>query len=230
MSKLEQNQTDRIYLSIVQGSLRQVVPEGTPDAVVRKWEAGGQTGIKHELVHRAITGKIVGVSFYEGETGGRKFQNINLSFDADEGKKTPVISTGTGTRYCRDILKKLPNIDFNEEVKIRPFAFTPEGEDKEVIGVEILQRDGRGEFAKKIQSYFHKKDGDKTISINGYPTPEGKTEDYTQEDWQIFGNQVKKFLVQYTREKICPKFFVSEKIDKPLGVDEISNPDAIPWD
>ena len=56
MSKTETSSSNKQYLSIVQGSLRQSVPEGTPEAVRREWEAGGDKGVKHEIVFKAITG------------------------------------------------------------------------------------------------------------------------------------------------------------------------------
>lgn len=208
MSNLETGQNNNVYLSIVQGSLRQTVPEGTKDAVRREWEAGGDKGVKHELVFNAVTGKIVGVSFFEGESGGRKFQNLNIRLDENESGKSPVISTGVGTRYAQDILKKLPNVDFDEEVRIRPYSFIPEGEDKAVTGVEITQRNAvSGNFENKITGFFHKKNAKgKWDAINGFPIPEGKTDEYTSDDWDIFYKQARRFLVNYTKENICPKF------------------------
>src|SRR5580704_9060198 len=112
MSKPEHDTSNKQYLSIVQGSLRQSVPEGTPEAVRREWEAGGDKGVKHEIVFKAITGRITNVYFYDGESGGRKFQNLNVVLDENEHGKQPVISVGVGTRYASDIMKKLPQVDF----------------------------------------------------------------------------------------------------------------------
>jgi len=111
MSKTETGSTNKQYLSIVQGSLRQSVPEGTPDAVRREWEAGGDKGVKHEIVFKAITGIITDVNFFDGESNGRKFTNLNIVLDENESGKKPVISVGIGTRYASDILKKLPNVN-----------------------------------------------------------------------------------------------------------------------
>jgi hypothetical protein len=207
MSKTETSSTNKQYLSIVQGSLRQSVAEGTPDAVRREWEAGGDKGVKHEIVFKAITGLITDVSFFDGDSNGRKFTNLNIVLDANENGKKPVISVGVGTRYASDILKKLPNVKLDEEVRIRPFAFTPEGEDKTVTGVEITQKDRSGEFTRKVDSFFHAKAGDgKTIIKNGFPRPEGDTRDYTSDDWNVFYVQVRRFLVNYTKQHVSPRF------------------------
>ena len=207
MSKTETSSSNKQYLSIVQGSLRQSVPEGTPEAVRREWEAGGDKGVKHEIVFKAITGLITDVNFFDGESNGRKFTNLNIVLDENESGKKPVISVGVGTRYASDILKKLPNVDFAQEVRIRPFAFTPEGEEKTVTGVEITQLSGRsGDFTQKVDSFFHAKNGvGKTIVKNGFPVPQGDTHDYTSDDWQLFYAQVRRFLVTYTKEHVSPK-------------------------
>jgi hypothetical protein len=239
MSKTETSSSDKQYLSIVQGSLRQSVPEGTPDSVRREWEAGGDKGVKHEIVFKAITGIITDVNFYDGESNGRKFTNLNIVLDENESGKKPVISVGVSTRYASDILKKLPGVDFAQEVRIRPYAFIPEGEDKTVTGVEITQKDRSGNFTRKADSFFHAKAGDgKTIVKNGFPKPDGDTRDYTSDDWQAFYVQVRRFLVNYTKEHVCPKFADTSKaapthnepshsgIDYPK--DDI-NPDDIPF-
>jgi hypothetical protein len=207
MSKAEQGTSNKLYLSIVGGALRQSVPEGTPGAIRRDWEAGGEKGVKHEIVFKAYSGKITNVYFYDGESNGRKFSNLNIVLDENEDGKKPVISVGLGTRYASDILKKLPNVDFEKEVRIRPYAFTPEGEDKTVTGVEITQPDNMGGFTDKIDSYFHFQDGaGKWKPKNGFPVPEGDTGDYTSDDWKLFYLQVRRFLVAYTKEHVCSKF------------------------
>jgi len=246
MSKTETSSSNKQYLSIVQGSLRQSVPEGTPDAVRREWEAGGDKGVKHELVFKAITGRITNVYFYDGESNGRKFQNLNIVLDENDQAKQPVISVGVGTRYASDIMKKLPEVDFDKEVRIRPYAFQPDGEDKTVTGVEITQPDRFGKFDKfspKVDSHFHAKAPDgKTIIKNGFPKPEGKTEDYTSDDWNLFYMQVRRFLVNYTKEHVSTRFenkpeakahVDAEAADEPgSGIeypkDDIS-PDDIPF-
>ncbi len=237
MSKTETSSSNKQYLSIVQGSLRQSVPEGTPDAIRREWEAGGDKGIKHEIVFKAITGIITNVGFFDGESNGRKFTNLNITLDENEEGKQPVISVGVGTRYASDILKKLPSVKFDEEVRIRPYAFTPEGEDKTVTGVEITQKDRMGNFTRKVDSFFHAQAGDgKWVSKNGFPVPEGDVRAYTTDDWDIFYKQVRRFLVNYTKQNVCQRFDDQAKPKaaaqvEPEPVDEQPeiNPDDIPF-
>lgn len=223
MASLEAQTSNKKFLSIAQGSIRETVPEGTPNAVRRDWEAGGQKGTKWELVYDNITGRITSVDFFDGETKeGRKFSNINITFDEMNGK-VPVLSVGLSTRYATDLLKKLPNVDFKEEVRLRPYSFIPDGEDKEKTGVSITQIDHTGNFGKKIVNFFHKKEGDKWVAVNGYPEPT----DEDRSDWKFYYMKAERFLVQYTKANIVPKFAVAEAaIEYP---EEVINPEDVPF-
>lgn len=235
MSNLETRSNNNLYLSIVQGSLRQAVPEGTPNAVRREWEAGGKKGVKWEIEYNAIVGKIVNVDFYQGEKDGKKFTNLNLTLDEVEGKY-PVISVGVKTRYASDLMKKLPKVDFMEEVRIRPYSFQPEGEDKNVTGVEITQRDNTGNFNKKVSNFFVKKEGDKWVATNGFPEPDEETRQ--SGEWEDYYRQVAKFLMGYTKQNITTKFNETKmpksyeaehKNDSTDYPEEEINPDDIPF-
>lgn len=227
MSSLGTNESNRRYLSIVEGSLREAVPEGTPKAVKRDWEAGGRTGTKWELVYDHIVGTITNVTFFDGEADGKKFTNLNVVFDANSEGVEPVISIGVSTRYAQDLLKKIPSLDLKEEVRIRPYSFKPDGEEKNVTGVEVTQRHPvSGNFEKKITSFFHEKKGEKWEAKNGYPNPEGDTSSYDSDDWDTFYKQVKKFLVNYTKENISTKFQEEVKVEQPK---EAINPEDIPF-
>lgn len=222
MASLEAATNDKKYLSIVDGSIREKVAEGTPNAIRREWEAGGEKGVKFELIYKQITGRIVGVEFYDGESGGRKFRNLNLRFEEIDGK-TPILSVGLSTRYATDLLKKLPNIDLKEEVLLRPYSFTPDGEEKEKVGVEIKQRDYTGNFEKKITNFFHKKEGEKWVEANGYPAPT----DEDREDWKFYYLKAGKFLEGYTKQHIIPQF-EGEVAATEYPAEEI-DPESIPF-
>lgn len=226
-STLEQNQSNKLFLSIVQGEFTYQVPEGTDGARRREWEVGKKSGVKWEFTYRAISGKIEDVSFYEGENDGRKFTTLNIALEENEDGKVPVITTNVDSRYAQDLMKKLPNVDFSQSVRIRPFSFQPEGEDKTVTGIELTQQGTSGDWDKKITSAFHKREDDKTVTIGDFPVPENK-EGMDSDDWKMYFTQVKKFLVKNTKENICPKFV---KVEEPLEypTEEI-DPKDIPFD
>lgn len=190
------------YYQVIDGSFRTKVSEDYPDAVKREYETkDGGKGVKFERIVNALFGRIVDVSFYEGDYGK------NLIITLDENEETglsPIISLSVATNYGEDMLKKLPNINLKEDVRIRPYAFTPEDKDKEIRGIEITHRDLDGKFTKKVPSFFY--NAEKKVALNGYPTPEGDTKKYSNEDWKIFYLQARKFLVKYTEEHILPNF------------------------
>lgn len=227
-----QKDNNKIYLNIVKGELRRSVEKGTPNAIAREWEAGGKTGVKHELKYPPVFGIIEDVEIYEGESGGKKFQSLNIVFDANEEGLKPVVCASIGTRYATDLLKKLPAIDFTKEVRIFPYSYIPEGKDKPITGVQVTQRDHSGEFTVKIPSYFHYQDGEgKWHAKNGYPEPTGDTSTYSSKHWEIFYGQAELFLLDYLKEKLLPTFHKTELdkvFDKPKAAKEISL-DDIPF-
>lgn len=234
MSQEEKRDNNKVFWSVIQGKLKTEVPETHPDAEVRHWEAGGKKGTKIERSVDSLRGIITDVSFYDGESDGRKFTTLNVVLDENEQGKKPVISTGISTRYAQDILKKLPEVELDKEVRFRPFSFTPDGEDKIVSGMEITQPDKIGKFTNKIGSFFHFQDGSgKWKAKDGYPLPEGDTSTYTSDDWQIYFKQVNRYLVNYCKEKIIPQFAaqehapkdITESFEKPQEI----NPDDIPF-
>jgi len=230
MSKIEKDTgNNKIFLKIIEGSLRQSVPEGTHDAILREWQAGGQTGTVHEIVHKAAYGKIIDVSFYDGEKDGRKFKTLNITLDENEDGKTPVIGVSVCTKYAQDIMKKLPNINFDEEVRIRPFSFIPDGEEKNVVGVEITQRDKEDNFTKKVENHFIEKkttDGiEKWLPINGFPAREKTYNEQTDEEREIYKIQVRSFLIKNT-EKLSQDLAFNKKYDKPKPFQSKEEEDA----
>ena len=205
MSSEEKRDSNKVFWSIVQGKFKTEVPETHPDAEVRHWEAGGKKGTKIERSIDSLRGKITDIQFYDGEADGRKFSTLNIVLDKNELGKKPVISTNISTRYAQDLLKKIPEIDMEEEVRFRPFSFTPDGEDKVITGLEITQKDKMGKFTNKISSFFHFQDGaGKWKAKEGYPMPDGDTSSYTSDDWQIYFKQVNRYLVNYCKEKTIP--------------------------
>lgn len=230
MSTLERAQNDRAFYKIVDGALRRAVPAGTPGAEERVWQAGGKTGTAIELVYKAIFGAIRSVEFYEGEYEGKKFTNFQVSLDADDDGKTPIISIGSGTKYAFDLYHKLPNVDVTAEVRIRPFSFVPEGEDKAVTGIEIMQRDSAGNFTKSIPSFFFKKDGEKNVPINGFPTREKEYSEQTDEEREIYKIKRKGFLISFTKEKTVPKFNGETVLPRPFkSAEEEADVSQIPF-
>lgn len=238
MSTIEtKKDTNKVFLKIIEGTLKQSVKEGTLGAEARSWQAGGKSGVAHEITFPAAFGKITNVSFFDGEYEGKKFKTLNITLDENEDGKTPVIGVGVTTKYAQDIMKKLPNVNFEEEVRIRPYSYVPEGEEKNVVGVEITQRDKEGKFTKKCDNYFIKnvfKDGqERWLPTNGYPERNKPWSEQTEAEREIYKITAKSFLIEHT-EKIAAKFKPQDAFEKAFPTQQATetneiNPDDIPF-
>lgn len=189
---LEKRSNDK-YLSVLgDGTLRLPANQNEDGAVLREFETSdGKTGSKWEFVYNSIQGQITGLAFFEGDYGKQ------LQVRIKDGEEEVVLSLNTQTPFGEDFMKKLPNIDLNEKVKISPYAITNEN-GKVNKGVSIFQGD------KKIANFFYDPVAKK--QLNGFPKPEGDTDSYDKEDWKIYFLQARKFLIKYTEDNFVSKF------------------------
>ena len=187
------------YYTIIEGSFRVQVDQNNPEAIKRDWKSadGKMSGTKYERIVNSVIGYIEDIQFYEGEYG----TEVNIGFDKSEDGYRPIVALKLSTREGEDFLKKLPNIDLLREVRLRPFNFNGD-EGDEVRGMDVKQEDEKGEFKKKIKSYFQTDD---RKSINGYPVPEGDLGDFSKDDWKIYFLQTRKFLKTFTLDVMAAK-------------------------
>lgn len=167
---------NRTYISIVGGKIVKSVPEGTEGARRREWEAGGRTGVKHELVYDSWTGLIEDIRIIDTEFG----EMCNVVFE------DAILSMNTASRYFTDFAKKACSMDTRKPLRIAPFDFTDD-EDRRKTGVSLYQGD------KKLENKFW--DAAKKKPVEGFPEPEGDKTKYKSDDWKIYYLRVKKYLV-----------------------------------
>jgi hypothetical protein len=197
--------TARIFLTVGFGKIRQKTLEtkqkvdaNTPNAVMRELSNGAESWA---LEHDFISGVIENISYKEDKQYGNSFEVVirdvtdlyQLSFSED-------------SRFCADFLKKLPNVNLSNELKITAYDFTNQ-EGKHVAGISIEQS------GNKITSFYDKKHEDKgKVSwelLHGFPKSEGvnfKDKDETK----IYFIQVKKFLRSEFNRLFSDKFNKSE--------------------
>lgn len=187
---LEKRDTKK-YLGILSdGSIRMAVPEGTEGAVKRTYERSDKTSsYKWELVYDSLTGYITNVEFYEGDYG--KVMHVYV-----EDNEEFVLTMGVESSFCEDLMRKLPNVDFNKQVKLVPYSFTDE-RDKARRGITVYQGD------QKLNNYFY--NADTKEYLNGMPVPQGDKEQFEKDDWKMYYMTVRKFLITHTLENIVPK-------------------------
>lgn len=190
---LEAKETKK-FISVLgsTGDFRMSVPEGTEGAIKREYETSdGKKGEKYELAYKSIGGKIVDVEFFEGDYG----KNLLLTFDFEDNTEHVVLSLGCNTPFGEDVLKKLPNIDFNAWVVMTPYNFDDDN-GKNRKGISITQGD------EKVTNAYY--DGKK--SLLDYPEPEGDTSKYDADDWKMYFTKARKHTIQYAEKEIVPQF------------------------
>ncbi len=167
-------------------TFRLVVPEGTEGAVKREYEdSKGNKGVKHELVFDKMTGKITKVAFAETDFG----KLLHLTITDEKGDM--VLSVSTSQNYGEDLMKKLPNLDLEQDVVLSPYSFT---DDKGKLrkGVSVVQN------GEKIKNFFYDEKTEKVT--HGYPSPKGDTKKYSKDKWKIYFLEAREFLCEYIAE------------------------------
>lgn len=194
------------YLSIKSdGKFHEVVSKETEGAILREYKLkDGTEGSKWELLYKDISNVFIkNIRFEDSDFG----ENILLTLS--DGDDEVVWSENTSTNFGQDLMKKLPALDPTKVVSFKPYAFEDEnGKDRR--GVSVFQID-------KITNFFY--DGEK--NINGFPEPEGDKSEYKTDDWKVYFIQVKKFLVNYTKEHVVPKF--TQNAEAPANIEYPEN-------
>lgn len=177
---------------IADGSVRVKGIEGEEGVVERKITLkDGSTMVKWEHVYNDITGRVTSIQFNDGDYG--KSIWVTVSSDVDI-----ILSLNVESEFASDVMKKLPNIEFMDEVKFQPYSFVDE-KGKKRKGMTVIQGEN------KIKSFFV---DENNKSINGFPeVEEGKT--YDSSDWKVYFINVWKFLVDYTEKNTIPKLVAS---------------------
>lgn len=194
----------KVYLSVIEGKLRQKVTEDTEGAVKRDWKApDGSTGTKWELVYNSVTGTITDLRTKDSDYG--KF--LVIEFDGGES-----LSLHTDHRFFSDTVKKLASCDLTQPVEMSPYDFEDDA-GKRIVGMSIKQ-DGH-----KVKDFFY--DFDKKKNLNGFPEPDkDKKKTYDKDDWKAYFLQVKKFLLAYVTLTLAPTLKKVEAEEIPVVKNE----------
>lgn len=181
------------YIAIkADAKFHETVSKDTDGAVFREYEdSDGNKGSKWELVYRKVDVFITDVKFEDGKFG----ENVLLTLK--DGEEVVTLAEGVSTGFGEDLLKKLPSIDFAKRATLSPYSFEND-KGKIVKGVTVYQGDA------KVMNFFY--DFEKKAALHDFPTPEGDTTGYDQDDWKVHFIKVRKFLVKYAKEHVVPMF------------------------
>lgn len=207
------NGAAKVFLSVGFGKIRQKsvngkkVDENTPGAICRETQSHAMSwAIEYDF----IEGIIEKIFFKEDPQYGDSFEVVirdvvdlyQVSFPED-------------SRYWGDLMKKLPNINLNQEVKLTSYDFEDKESHKRISGLSVEQN------GEKIQSYYSIKKQDGTYDIvNGFPSSAGVDFKNDKAERNIYFIRVKAFLHREFDSLIAPQFKGSSDTD---GGDSTSN-------
>lgn len=174
---------------LADGKFHQNVDEKTENAVRREYETSdGKKGVKFELVADAVSGVISNIDIYEGDYGKQLQVNIG------EGKELVTMFLSANSAFGEDFMKKLPNIKEGEHLRFAPYSFDDEA-GKKRKGLTIYRSPD-----DKLADFYHKKEGDKVLAINGYPEIPTEAKDWDSEDWKLFFGTARKYLLEQVKK------------------------------
>lgn len=206
------NDNNKTFLSVVQGKLRRKVTEETAGAVKREYETSdGEKGVKWELVYGAVSGTLVSLGYVDGTYG----EVLEITLQDGDDKYT--VTLGADSDFGKDFAKKLPNIDLEMYVTIKPYDFTDK-QGKRRRGLTVLQE------GKKLYSFYYDIDAKK--NVNGIPLPKGDTKKYTSAKWKAHFLNEFIFLQEQVNEFIEKTDFpevVATESDQEVEEDELSD-------
>ena len=189
MPMIEDNTSNKPFLSIIGGKFKQKVTEDTPGAVLREYELSDKTtGSKWELSYKSVVGRIESIEFIEGEYG----ENCNIEFDEF------IVSLKVPSDFFRSFSERLCGADVTKDVTLTPYDFTPKGETNSKRGMNVFQND------EKLFSNFW----DGKTNKNGFPkTPSDEDPNHVmdKDDWKTYFNvTIKRFLKKQLEALVFP--------------------------
>lgn len=137
---------------------------------------------------------------------------MKITLDKNNDGKHPILSFGVESKNGRDILKKLPSVDFSKEVRVLPYRFTSEETGDEMSGISLTQPDENGDFKVKVENFFFDPVGKKYL--HDFPTIDWDSA--TEAEQKIYRIHRDEFLVKYVQENVVSKFQnVSTSVEYP---------------
>lgn len=191
MGLLQSEQKGRLLYVLADGLLREQVDETTEGAKLRvvKNDDGTVKAEKWELTYPGVKGFITGVTTYDGDYG----TNINIAIK-DTDDEEFVLSLKANSKYGEDFLHKLPNINFEEVITIKPYNFETDG--KKMTGVSLAQGD-----TKITNAYNWKNESGEWESTDGYPQVDENKKPKNSDGWMVFFTQRREWVIENLTER-----------------------------
>lgn len=193
---LNEREQKTYAIVIGDGSIRVTASENDPKAVKRVVELPDKSTVtKIERIYNDLSGFIKEVTFFDGKFGKQLFVKV------DDNQSEPItLALNMSTNFGEDFLKKLPNVDFAEQVTISPFSFEDD-KGKTRKGVTIRQLNNVNATDGKIKNFFA---NEKNEAINGFPIVPKPFAEMDNDDWKIYFIQTRKFLIDFAEKNVIP--------------------------
>lgn len=153
----------------------------TPNAIKRTTAPKkGEPKDVWELHYESLNGMIKSLTVKETEYG-KKYEII-----LDDIGEQMILQIPVESNYGDALMNRLPNIDLNTYVTLKPYSFIPKGESKKKEGITVTQN------KIKIESAYTKElPKDK---------PQPQHEKMDGDDWKIYNITVRKFFAKKLAE------------------------------
>lgn len=190
----------KIFVTCSHGVFVQRMKEATKDTIEREIEKGPNKGKTiHELHYQTIEGQLLNIEKKSHEDYGDSWEfTIDVSVNPEDDEKI-ILTVKSG--YAKNIIMRLPNINFRHDVVLTAYSFTPKGQSKERKGISVAQS------GNKVEPYYTKE------KPNGLPQMvqvkyKGKLQwdDSDQMEFleKMINDQIKPLLPEANDEKTDP--------------------------
>jgi hypothetical protein len=131
------------YYTMSRGKFVKRVKEQTARSEERTLSKGENAGkVVHEEKVDELTGELLDIRIEEHEQYG-SFWEFVLDMTQNDGEDDiAILKLQYSSGYAKDILKRLPNVDFSNDITLTGYCFTPKGKDKEKMGISLSQWNG----------------------------------------------------------------------------------------
>lgn len=202
---------NKVFWSIFDGRLARRVPQHTEGARAR---TNKNNVVVYELFADSIEGKLKDVYIQEGDYGRQ------LAVDIQTPTLLHVINVPWKSKYRNSLVEKLPNMSAGDNIEFTPYNFADKkNPDKKIIGISI-----KHENLGKVKSYFKETIGEKTTSINGYPSMPKQWNEMSVKEQGIFFLEMDEFIENTLNEwrgKNAPKYNAESHNDEPPATDDL---------
>ena len=150
----DKGKTNITYWNLFNGGLARKSHEGEEKAVKR---TNKNNVVVWEVYVPGVAGVIFDVNTHDSEFGKQLIVKLK------KGDWTHQVTIPQQSKYFGSFLEKLPNINLNQEIEMRPFNYEDEKSGKKRIGISINQ------LGEKIGSFYHDWNNNVCTYKNGYP-------------------------------------------------------------